>query len=45
MGAAGPRTAEGQEILQWLHNRGEGQKDHSAIAHYYEYLTGIEIGR
>ena len=45
VGAPVPMTAEVQEILQWLHNRGEGQKDHSAIAHYYEYLTGIEIGR
>ena len=45
VGAPVPMTAEVQEILQWLHNRGEDQKDHSAIAHYYEYLTGIEIGR
>ena len=45
VGAPVPMTAEVQEIMQWLHNRGEGQKDHSAIAHYYEYLTGIEIGR
>ena len=45
VGAPVPMTAEVQEILQWLHNRGEGQKDHSAIARYYEYLTGIEIGR
>ena len=45
VGAPVPMTAEVQEIMQWLHNRGEGQKDHSAIAHYYEHLTGIEIGR
>ena len=40
-----PMTAEVQEILQWLHNRGKGQADHSAIAQYYEMLTGIQIGR
>lgn len=45
MGAPVPMTAAVQEILQWLHHRGEGQKDHSAIAQYYEYLTGIQIGR
>lgn len=45
VGAPVPMTAEVQEILQWLHNRGLGQADHSAIAQYYEYLTGIKIGR
>ncbi len=40
-----PMTAEVQEILQWLHNRNGGQKDHSAIAQYYEHLTDIKIGR
>lgn len=45
VGAPVPMTAEVQEILQWLHNNEGGQKDHSAIAQYYEYLTGIKIGR
>ena len=45
VGAPTPMTAEVQEVLQWLHNQGEGQHDHSCIAHYYEKLTGIEIGR
>lgn len=45
VGAPAPMTAEVQEVLQWLHNQGEGQHDHSCIAHYYEKLTGIEIGR
>ena len=45
VGAPVPMTAEVQEILQWMHNQEGGQKDHSAIAQYYEYLTGIEIGR
>ena len=45
VGAPVPMTAEVQEVLQWLHNQGEGQHDHSCIAHYYEKLTGIEIGR
>ena len=45
VGAPVPMTAEVQEILQWMHNHEGGQKDHSAIAQYYEYLTGIRIGR
>ena len=45
VGAPVPMTAEVQEILQWLHNHEGGQKDHSAIAQYYEHLTGIQIGR
>ena len=45
VGAPVPMTASVQEILQWLHNHGGGQKDHSAIAQYYEYLSGIQIGR
>ena len=45
VGAPVPMTASVQEILQWLNNHEGGQKDHSAIAQYYEYLTGIRIGR
>lgn len=45
VGAPVPMTAAVQEVLQWLHNEGEGSKDHSAIAHYYEKLAGIKIGR
>ena len=45
VGAPVPMTASVQEILQWLHNHEGGQKDHSAIAQYYEYLTDIKIGR
>lgn len=45
VGAPVPMTAAVQEILQWMHNREGGQKDHSAIAQYYEHLTGILIGR
>ena len=45
VGAPVPMTAEVQEIFQWLHNHEKGQADHSAIAQYYEYLTGIKIGR
>ena len=45
VGAPVPMTASVQEILQWLHNHEGGQKDHSAIAQYYEYLSGIQIGR
>ena len=45
VGAPVPMTASVQEILQWLHNHEGGQKDHSAIAQYYEYLTDIKLGR
>jgi 2-hydroxy-3-oxopropionate reductase len=45
VGAPVPMTASVQEVLQWMSSHGGGQKDHSAIAQYYEYLTGIEIGR
>ena len=45
VGAPVPMTAQVQEVLQWLHNNDGGQKDHSAIAQYYEHLTGIKIGR
>jgi len=45
VGAPVPMTAAVQEILQWMHSHEGGQKDHSAIAQYYEYLTGIQIGR
>ena len=44
-GAPVPMTAAVQEILQWLHNHEGGQKDHSAIAQYYEELADIKIGR
>ena len=45
VGAPVPMAAEAQKILLWLREQGGGQKDHSAIAQYYEYLTGIRLGR
>ena len=36
-------TAQVQEMLQWLHNNGDGQSDHSAILKYYERITGVEV--
>ena len=42
VGSPVPMTAAVQEILQWLHNNGCGQQDHSAIIKYYKKLTGIE---
>ncbi|MDD7387905.1 MAG: 2-hydroxy-3-oxopropionate reductase [Candidatus Faecousia sp.] len=45
VGAPVPMTAQVQEILQWLHNHEGGQKDHSAIVQYYEYLTGTTLGQ
>ncbi len=44
VGAPVPMTAAVQEVLQWLHNHEGGQKDHSAIAQYYEHLTDTRIG-
>ena len=45
VGAPVPVTASVMEIMQWLHQNGYGQCDHSAIAKYYEYLGNIKIGR
>lgn len=45
MGAPVPMTAAVQEVLEWLHHHNCGGSDHSAIAKYYEYLTGIQLGR
>ena len=45
VGAPVPMTAAVQEVFQWMHSHEGGQKDHSAIAQYYEYLSGILIGR
>lgn len=45
VGAPVPVTASVQEVMQWLHANGCGQDDHSAIAKYYEHLTGLKIGR
>jgi len=43
VGAPLPLTANVMEILQWLTSGGHGQADHSAIARYYEHLTGTEV--
>ena len=43
--AKGSSSDQVQEVLQYLHNNGCGQNDHSAIAKYYEKLAGILIGR
>ena len=43
VGAPLPLTAAVQEILEWLHFAGLGSDDHSAIAKYYEHLTGTTI--
>ncbi|MBQ1290671.1 MAG: 2-hydroxy-3-oxopropionate reductase [Lachnospiraceae bacterium] len=45
VGAPVPMTASVQEVFEWMNSRDGGQKDHSAIAQYYEYLAGIQIGR
>lgn len=43
-GAPIPMTAQVMELMQWLHQRGKGDADHSAIAQYYEFLTGRKLG-
>ncbi|MBQ1506774.1 MAG: 2-hydroxy-3-oxopropionate reductase [Erysipelotrichales bacterium] len=45
VGSPVPMTAAAKEVFEWMHAHDGGQKDHSAIAQYYEYLTGIELGR
>lgn len=45
VGAPLPMTAAVMEMLQNLRADGCGQEDHSAIARYYEKLTGKHIGR
>jgi 2-hydroxy-3-oxopropionate reductase len=39
-----PLTALVMEMLQNLHADGDGQLDHSALAKYYEKITGTAIG-
>ncbi len=43
IGAPSILTQHTLKMLQHLHDNGEGQSDHSAIAHFYEELAGIEI--
>ena len=38
-------TESAREVLRWLQEHGGGQKDHSAIAQYYEHLAGVKLGR
>jgi len=45
VGAPLPMTAEAMEVLQVISHSGGGNKDHSAMAQYYEKLAGILIGR
>lgn len=43
-GSPVPLTTQVMEMLQLLHADGNGSLDHSAIALYYQKLTGKEIG-
>ena len=45
VGAPLPMTAEVFQLMQYLEANGCGDNDHSAVAKYYEKLTGIRIGR
>lgn len=43
VGAYVPMTAHVQEIMQYLHNNGDGSSDHSAVIHYYEKLSDTKL--
>ena len=45
VGAPVPMTASVMEVMQWLHAQGKGQLDHSAIAQYYEALSGTKLSQ
>jgi 2-hydroxy-3-oxopropionate reductase len=45
VGAPLPMTSSAMEILQNVKADGLGQNDHSAMAKFYEKLTGTKIGR
>ncbi len=45
VGAPVPMTASVMEVMQWLHAQGKGQLDHSAIAQYYEALSGAKLSQ
>ncbi len=36
-------TSSVQEMMQWLHNNGCGNDDHSGILKFYERITGVEV--
>ncbi len=36
-------TSHVQEMMQWLHNNGCGNDDHSAILKFYEKISGTEV--
>ena len=42
-GAPLPVTAEVMEMMEYLHFHGCGKMDHSALAKYYENLTGASL--
>lgn len=44
VGAPLPLTAAVMEMMQTLHADGFGQYDHSALAKYYEKVSGMKIG-
>ncbi|MCR4955808.1 MAG: 2-hydroxy-3-oxopropionate reductase [Lachnospiraceae bacterium] len=43
VGAYIPMTEQVMEIMQWLHNNGHGQCDHSAIVKFYEHLMNEKL--
>lgn len=45
VGAPLPLTAQMMEVFQTLRSDGCGSDDHSAIAKYYEKITGTQIGK
>jgi 2-hydroxy-3-oxopropionate reductase len=45
MGSPLPLTALVREMMETLHADGLGQNDHSALAQYYEKVSGTKIGK
>ena len=43
VGAYIPMTSSVMEIMQWLHETGNGGCDHSAIVKFYEQLDNISL--
>ncbi len=43
VGAYIPMTAQVKEIMEWLHENGHGECDHSSIIMFYEHLMNTEL--
>lgn len=45
LGAPLPLTAQVMEMMQWLSAQGFDADDHSALAKYYQYLSGADLSK